>query len=238
MWKFLFLCIAAVLVMNSEARNHKRSASGYAGSSAGSSANSYAGGYAGGSAGGYDGGFDDYDYGYAPDYNNFIDPFQFHQQLTARILANNAAQQHAIASVFSSGQAMATADASLLPNDNRIQQQIAQQQAFFHNLNRQNYYNSANRYGTPNRYGSNSAVAAASLGPGGSYHTASISPENPDIPNISNRFAGPSSPGGFKGVSVSSFSSSSDIDGQKTSRRGAQTTINDNGKITTYRVQS
>ncbi|XP_053958129.1 uncharacterized protein LOC128863160 isoform X2 [Anastrepha ludens] len=214
MWKLLFLCIAAVLVMNSEARNHKRSASGYAGSSAGSSANSYAGGYAGGSAGGYDGGFDDYDYGYAPDYNNFIDPFQFHQQLTARILANNAAQQH------------------------RIQQQIAQQQAFFHNLNRQNHYNSANRYGTPNRYGSNSAVAAASLGPGGSYHTASISPENPDIPNISNRFGGPSSPGGFKGVSVSSFSSSSDVDGQKTSRRGAQTTINDNGKITTYRVHS
>lgn len=57
------------------------------------------------------------------------------------------------------------------------------------------------------------------------------------VPNISNRFSSVS-PGGFKGVSVSSFSTSSDIDGKKTSHRGSQTTINDNGKITTYKVES
>ncbi|XP_039951368.1 uncharacterized protein LOC126753471 isoform X3 [Bactrocera neohumeralis] len=208
MWKILLVCIVAVFVMTADgARNRKRYASGYAGSSAGS----YAG--AGGNAGGYGGGYDDYDYGYAPDFG-FIDPYLFHQQLTAQILANHAAQHQ------------------------RIQQQIAQQQAYFQNANRPSYYGGGNRYGASNRYAPNHAIAAASIGPGGSYHTANISPENPDVPNITNRFGGPSSPGGYKGVSVSSFSSSSDINGQKTSQRGAQTTINDNGKITTYRVQS
>ncbi|XP_049305424.1 uncharacterized protein LOC105224053 isoform X3 [Bactrocera dorsalis] len=208
MWKILLVCTVAVFVMTADGvRNRKRYASGYAGSSSGS----YAG--AGGSAGGYGGGYDDYDYGYAPDFG-FIDPYLFHQQLTAQILANHAAQHQ------------------------RIQQQIAQQQAYFHNANRPTYYGGGNRYGASNRYAPNHAIAAASIGPGGSYHTANISPENPDIPNITNRFGGSSSPGGYKGVSVSSFSSSSDINGQKTSQRGAQTTINDNGKITTYRVQS
>uniref|UniRef100_A0A0A1WV47 DNA polymerase III polC-type n=1 Tax=Zeugodacus cucurbitae TaxID=28588 RepID=A0A0A1WV47_ZEUCU len=228
MWKILLVCIVAVLVMNSEggtqirsqsrpqsrlkssiplARNRKRYASGYAGSSAGS----YAG--AGGSAGGYGGGYDDYDYGYAPDFG-FIDPYLFHQQLTAQILANHAAQQQ------------------------RIQQQIAHQQSYYQNANRPSYYGGSNRYGSPSRYAPNHAIAAASIGPGGSYHTANISPANPDVPNITNRFGGPSAPGGYKGVSVSSFSSSSDINGQKTSHRGAQTTINDNGKVTTYRVHS
>jgi len=41
--------------------------------------------------------------------------------------------------------------------------------------------------------------------------------------------------GGYKGVSVSSFSHSN---GDGTSRRGAQTTVNDNGKVTTYSVHS
>nr|XP_014098616.1 shematrin-like protein 2 isoform X4 [Bactrocera oleae]XP_036232298.1 shematrin-like protein 2 isoform X4 [Bactrocera oleae] len=208
MWKILLVCIVAVFVMNADgARNNKRYAGGYAGSSAGS----YAG--AGGSAGGYGGGYDDYDYGYAPDFG-FIDPYLFHQQLTAQILANQATQHQ------------------------RIQQQIAQQQAYFQNAYPPTYYGGGNRYGTTNRYAPNHAIAAASIGPGGSYHTANISPANPDVPNITNRFGGPSSPGGYKGVSVSSFSSSSDINGQKSSQRGAQTTINDNGKITTYRVQS
>lgn len=106
MWKILLVCIVAVFVMNADggtqiksqrrhqtrlkssipiARNNKRYAGGYAGSSAGS----YAG--AGGSAGGYGGGYDDYDYGYAPDFG-FIDPYLFHQQLTAQILANQATQ--------------------------------------------------------------------------------------------------------------------------------------------------
>jgi len=65
-------------------------------------------------------------------------------------------------------------------------------------------------------------------------------------PNIVNRFGesfssssssggGGGSGGGYKGVSVSSFSHSN---GDGTSRRGAQTTVNDNGKITSYSVHS
>lgn len=42
---------------------------------------------------------------------------------------------------------------------------------------------------------------------------------------------------GFVGLSTSSFSSSSDINGVKSSRKGAITSINDNGKITTYRLE-
>lgn len=64
----------------------------------------------------------------------------------------------------------------------RIQQQIAQQQAYFNNIHRPSYYGSAGgggSYSTPNRYAPNHAAAAASIGPGGSYHTASINPANP-----------------------------------------------------------
>ncbi|XP_067621945.1 uncharacterized protein [Eurosta solidaginis] len=235
MWRLLAISIIAVMVMNCEARAQKRYATEYTSSNGGNYASAGTG-----NAASYGGGFDDYDYGYAPDYG-FIDPLLFHQQLTEQILANHAAQNHAIVSVFSSGPAMVTAHAALLPNDNRIQQQIAQQQAYFQDANTPNYYDGGaggGSYGTANRYAPNHSVAAASIGPGGSYQTAYINPENLEIPNISTRFGGPSSPGGYKGVSVSSFSSSSDINGQKTSHRAAQTTINDNGKVTTYRVQS
>ncbi|XP_067621946.1 uncharacterized protein [Eurosta solidaginis] len=211
MWRLLAISIIAVMVMNCEARAQKRYATEYTSSNGGNYASAGTG-----NAASYGGGFDDYDYGYAPDYG-FIDPLLFHQQLTEQILANHAAQNH------------------------RIQQQIAQQQAYFQDANTPNYYDGGaggGSYGTANRYAPNHSVAAASIGPGGSYQTAYINPENLEIPNISTRFGGPSSPGGYKGVSVSSFSSSSDINGQKTSHRAAQTTINDNGKVTTYRVQS
>ncbi|XP_065357585.1 uncharacterized protein LOC135951789 isoform X2 [Calliphora vicina] len=119
-----------------------------------------------------------------------------------------------------------------------LAQQAAQQKqqaAFFDNIRHQNHY--SYKGGKGNRYAPNYSAAAASLGPAGGYQTAFISPENPSIPNVSNRF-GSSSPGGYKGVSVSSFSSSSDVNGKKTSHRGAQTTINDNGRVTTYKVNS
>ncbi|XP_013104954.1 uncharacterized protein LOC106085299 isoform X2 [Stomoxys calcitrans] len=107
-----------------------------------------------------------------------------------------------------------------------------QQQAIFDHARRQSHYN-----GKGNRYAPNYSAAAASIGPDGGYQTAFINPANPGVPNISNRFAS-TSPGGYKGVSVSSYSSSSDVNGKRTNYRGAQTTINDNGKITTYKVQS
>lgn len=43
---------------------------------------------------------------------------------------------------------------------------------------------------------------------------------------------------GFFGVQTSSFSSSSDVNGVKKHKEGATTTVNDNGKVTTYNVEN
>jgi len=233
MWKFIVIC-TIVGIMESEAvavkKTYVRSGTGgYVGSSAGSyaGAGGYAGGYTGGYTGGYGGGYgggyiggytgtgsgpldgdfvetynddyDDYDSTggiYAPSYGlsaAFLDPYIFHQQLTAQIHAQHAAQQK-----------------------NHI---------------------SGGGYNV-NRYAPGYAAASASTGPGGYYQSASIHPSSGITPNIVNRFSTGSGPGGYKGVSVSSFSSSSDINGKRTGVRGAQTTVNDNGKITTYSVHS
>ncbi|XP_023291462.2 uncharacterized protein LOC111675001 isoform X2 [Lucilia cuprina] len=204
MWRFILISTCVLWgVMNSEAasRNMKKRGVG-----------SYAGSYSNsnGENNGYVGNYNDYDdFNYAPDFGfNFLDPYAFHQQLTAQILAQQAATQ------------------------NQIRRQQA---AFFDNIRHQNQY--SYKGGKGNRYAPNYSAAAASIGPGGGYQTAFISPENPAIPNVINRF-GSTSPGGYKGVSVSSYSSSSDINGKKTSNRGSQTTINDNGRITTYKVNS
>lgn len=90
--------------------------------------------------------------------------------------------------------------------------------------------------------GPNIASASASLGPNGVHQTAEIFPENPNFPNVNTRFASDntisSGKPGFYGVSTSSFSESSNVNGQETNRRGAVTTVNDNGKITTYKTQT
>lgn len=55
---------------------------------------------------------------------------------------------------------------------------------------------------------------------------------NPDDNDVAN----PS--GQFFGVSTSSFSNSADVNGIKTHKEGALTTVNDNGKVTTYKVDN
>ncbi|XP_023160618.2 uncharacterized protein LOC111592556 isoform X2 [Drosophila hydei] len=215
MWKLLLICIVmSALYTEGDAASSGRKVSrrrrGYAGG--------YAGGYAssGGGAGGYAGSYNDYD-DYGGGYSSHFgitDPYLFHQQLTNQILAQNYATQH------------------------RIQQQIAAQQAYHDNVVRQNSYRggSGGSYNS-HRYAPNYALASGTIGSNGIRQTAYISPASAATPNIVNRFGGPSSSGGggFKGVSVSSFSSSN---GDGTSRRGAQTTINDNGKVTSYSVHS
>lgn len=63
-------------------------------------------------------------------------------------------------------------------------------------------------------------------------------------PNVDSRFgetgaSGASgAPGGFFGISTSSFSSSSDLDGVKKHKEAAITTINDNGKVSSYTVEN
>ncbi|KAH8403124.1 hypothetical protein KR222_005699 [Zaprionus bogoriensis] len=276
MWKFLLFCVVMSAFSSegdaSSNRPQSRRRRGYAGS--------YAGGYASsnGGTGGYTGNYNDYDdYGdgghYVPTYG-IQDPYLFHQQLTNHILAQNYANQRAVTGLATSGNAFASADATISNDDTRIQQQIAAQQAYHDNLVRQNSYASSGSSGSAggssynsHRYAPNYAAAAGSIGPNGYRQTAYISPANPvghqpyryiyindtdayffsqATPNIVNRFGSSSSSsssggggggsgGGYKGVSVSSFSSSN---GDGTSRRGAQTTINDNGKVTSYSVHS
>lgn len=62
-------------------------------------------------------------------------------------------------------------------------------------------------------------------------------------PNLDTRFDGSenaagNSPSAFFGVQTSSFSSSSDINGVKKHKEAASTTINDNGKVSTYSVEN
>lgn len=62
-------------------------------------------------------------------------------------------------------------------------------------------------------------------------------------PNVDHRFD-PSDnmannvPSGYFGVQTSSFSSSSDVNGVKKHKEGASTTVNDNGKVSTYNVEN
>ncbi|BFF94051.1 glycine-rich protein DOT1 [Drosophila madeirensis] len=244
MWKYLLICVvmSALNEESSAAGQQSRRRRGYAGGYAGGFASSGggAGGYTGtynsggggvghssyvGTGGGGGGGYydyDDYD-GNSPNFG-IIDPYLFHQQLTNHILAQNYANQH------------------------RIQQQIAAQQAYHDNLVRQNRYRGGSGSGSgsgsssgsynSHRYAPSYAVASGSIGPNGHRQTAYISPANAASPNIVNRFGGSSSGGGgggYKGVSVSSYSHSN---GDGTSRRGAQTTVNDNGKVTSYSTHS
>ncbi|KRF77916.1 protein rtoA isoform X1 [Drosophila virilis] len=248
MWKFLLICVVmSALYSEADAASSRpvsRRRRGYAGG--------YAGGYAssGSGVGGYAGGYNDYD-DYGGGYGSHFgitDPYLFHQQLTNQILAQNYATQQAITGLATSGDAFVSADATISDDDTRIQQQIAAQQAYHDNLVRQNSYagGSTGSYNS-HRYAPSYALASGSIGPSGHRQTAYISPANPATPNIVNRFGGGSGSsssygsgsgsggGGYKGVSVSSFSSSN---GDGTSRRGAQTTINDNGKVTSYSVHS
>lgn len=127
-----------------------------------------------------------------------------------------------------------------LAHQNALFNQIRQQQAFAANAGAGaasgvgGGFSSGGTYGGPGYAG-----ASASYGPGGTHQTAHIYPQNPQSPNVdvSNRFGGTSQQGGGPGfVGVSSFSSSSNINGQ--SHREASTTVNDNGKVTTYHVRN
>ncbi|KAH8352253.1 hypothetical protein KR084_002994 [Drosophila pseudotakahashii] len=294
MWKFLLICVVmSALNEDSSAANpgptrrRRAYAGGYAGgyASSGGGAGGYTGTYNSGgggvghssyvgTGGGGGGGYYDYDdYGGSSPNFGIIDPYLFHQQLTNHILAQNYANQQAITGLATAGNAFASADASLVDdNDIRIQQQIAAQQAYHDNLVRQNRYRGGSSSGSGSAYGSASgsgsgsgsynshryapsyASASGSIGPNGYRQTAFINPANPASPNIVNRFGGGSGGGGssfssssssggggggggggYKGVSVSSYSHSN---GDGTSRRGAQTTVNDNGKVTSYSVHS
>ncbi|XP_065077665.1 fibroin heavy chain [Ochlerotatus camptorhynchus] len=132
---------------------------------------------------------------------------------------------------------------------NMYQQQLAHQNALFNSIRQQQAAFAGAGAGAGAGYGAGVgagggsfggapgfAGSSASYGPGGFHQTAHIYPENPQAPNINTRFGGSSQPGGPGYVGVSSFSSSSNINGQ--SHREAATSVNDNGKVTSYHVRS
>ncbi|XP_039753371.1 uncharacterized protein LOC120628800 isoform X3 [Pararge aegeria] len=89
----------------------------------------------------------------------------------------------------------------------------------------------------------NAAFAGAAAGPGFSHQVAGIDPVNVNIPNVdvTNRFNNverSNSPGKFYSVSSSSFASSSNLNGKAGGHREAETVVNDNGRITKYKVHS
>ncbi|XP_075969685.1 uncharacterized protein LOC142972442 isoform X2 [Anticarsia gemmatalis] len=94
-------------------------------------------------------------------------------------------------------------------------------------------------FGMPNF--PNSAFAGAAAGPGFRHQVAAINPANPNSPNV-NRISHYSdtnqgNPGGYYAVSSKSYASSSNVNGQPISHRGSETVVNDNGKVTKYKVQ-
>ncbi|CAB3240286.1 unnamed protein product [Arctia plantaginis] len=88
----------------------------------------------------------------------------------------------------------------------------------------------------------NSAFASSSLGPGFRRQIAAINPQNPLSNNVNinkvSHFSDSPGRGGYYGVSSKSYASSSNVNGQEYNRRGAITTVDDNGKVTSYKVES
>jgi len=92
------------------------------------------------------------------------------------------------------------------------------------------------------------AVASGSIGPGGAYQTAAVYPENPNSPNVVSRFSENADGGatggangggdGSYGVFTSSVSHTSNVDGKPQTFRQATTTVNNNGKVSTYTVKN
>ncbi|XP_038208267.1 uncharacterized protein LOC119829703 isoform X3 [Zerene cesonia] len=106
------------------------------------------------------------------------------------------------------------------------------------------------QYGPPNFFGSgglpfdmsqpNSAFASGVAGPGFSHQIAAINPESDRMKNveITNRFNDDPGNNKFYSVSSSSYSSSANLGGQELNHRGAETVVNNNGRITKYRVNA
>ena len=96
-----------------------------------------------------------------------------------------------------------------------------------------------NRFGGP-ALGPNSAFAGGAVAPGYRHQMVSINPANPKMPNIDvTQFSDtPRSGNGFYSVSSTSYSSSSNLNGKEENSRGGETVVNDNGKVTKYKLNN
>ncbi|KAG7310754.1 hypothetical protein JYU34_003564 [Plutella xylostella] len=103
------------------------------------------------------------------------------------------------------------------------------------------FQNAGGNFQNPGGFGDNSAFAYGAIGPDYRHQIAAINPENPSMPNVNLRSSfsdSDSTPGGYKSVSSFSSSISTNVNGKETVQRQAKTVIDDNGKVTEYKVQS
>ncbi|XP_077286972.1 uncharacterized protein LOC143911791 isoform X2 [Arctopsyche grandis] len=177
------------------------------------------------------------------DFNGFFREYfkTFNDNLAARRISNTP---H---SSSSSGVSLSFGNTPI-ENDSTFTKNFEFQRAAFEAAQNAFQKTSSDRFGGsgygPNlQYGPNfaggAAASSASFGPGGGHLSAGTYPENAANPNVHTRFSstGPGK-GGTYGVSSTSFSTSSNIGGKKTGYKEASTTVNDNGKVTTYTVKN
>ncbi|XP_063928834.1 uncharacterized protein LOC135141555 isoform X1 [Zophobas morio] len=174
--------------------------------------------------------------------NGYFDSFRkYHEHFLKTRVPHSFALTSSSLSPSSSSRVQASSSIKFLPTrKSRLQQQV--EQAGGQNPG---YAPGFSAYGASNDgKGGNggAAVASAALGPQGGYQGAAVYPENPNAPNIFTRFGGAGEGGptgqGNYGVFTSSVSSSSNLDGKVHNFHRATTTINDNGKVTTYEVKN
>ncbi|XP_056644967.1 uncharacterized protein LOC130450529 isoform X1 [Diorhabda sublineata] len=84
----------------------------------------------------------------------------------------------------------------------------------------------------------NGATAFGSVGSDGVRQGAFVYPENPNKPNVNVRFGADQPSDGFKSVFTSSSSYTTNVNGKPKTVQKASTTVNDNGKVTTYTRES
>jgi len=262
MWVFGLICIIAFGTANSAySSSGSKSSSGgtryrpvaYAPSYGyGYADDGYGDGYGGSYGGGYGDGYGDgYVGSFAGSGNGFpgvFDPFTF-------AFDHQNGETYTDTKVLTTDDAFAKAEASLLPDDVAIQNQIAavhannllfQDQLTASILGQQAYLANqaagASRYG--NRRGKPGHVSfvggSVSSGPNGVRHTTFVYPPNAKSPNVISRVGGVSSGGvvgggpGFVGFSSSGFSTN--VNGKH--QGGSLTLVNNNGKVTGYRTHS
>ncbi|XP_018330550.1 uncharacterized protein LOC108740654 isoform X5 [Agrilus planipennis] len=100
------------------------------------------------------------------------------------------------------------------------------------------FANPGNIPGVESRFSDgNGGAASASgyIGNGQVRQSASVYPQNPSVPNVNTRFGADTGKGGSYGVFTSSFSETlPDSNGKPVTRQKASTTVNDNGKVSSY----
>ncbi|XP_037910499.1 glycine, alanine and asparagine-rich protein isoform X1 [Hermetia illucens] len=196
----------------------------------------FGGGYSsGGLSGGYGGSSGGVPYGGVLSRGSFGGgsfPSDFESFITGQLSNLQNSYASGVSMIRATPGASVYASTSLTNNDNLYQDHLRQQQKFFDKLQQQAQFAASNP-------GANYAASSASYGPQGIHQTASVYPEDPNSPNVDTRFDADDGAGGkpgFFGVSSSSFFESSNVDGVEKHRKGAVTTVNDNGKVTTYKA--